>query len=154
MATKKLTEFLDAHDVAYDTFIHSTAYTTRELAALVPIKLAKTVIVKIDGQLAMAVVPGPAHVDLLRLKAVAGAKTVALADETEFRGRFPEYEAGAVPPFGNLYGMRVFVDESITQDRQIAFNAGTHNDLIRLSYEDFARLGQPTVARFALLQAA
>ena len=154
MATKKLTEFLDANDVEYDTFIHPIAYTTRELAALVPVKLAKTVIVKIDDQLAMAVLPGRCNVDLLQLKAVAGAKTAVLANEEEFRGRFPECETGAMPPFGNLYRMPVFVEESITKDRQIAFNAGTHNELIRLSYEDFARLVQPTVARFALRQAA
>jgi Ala-tRNA(Pro) deacylase len=137
--------------------MHSTAYTAQEIASLAHIKgrdMAKTVIVKIDDQMAMVVLPASYHVDLSALKAAATAKTVALASESEFRGRFPECETGAMPPFGNLYGMPVFVEKTLTKDKEIAFNAGTHSELIRLSYEDFARLVQPKVIRFALAKAA
>ncbi len=157
MPAKMLTEFLDSNHVKYVTIIHSTAYTAQEIASLVHIKgrdLAKTVIIKVDGQMAMAVLPASTHVDLSVLKAAVGAKTVGLATEAEFRGKFPECETGAMPPFGNLYGMAVYVDQSLTWDKEIAFNAGTHNELIRLSYEDFARLVEPKVTMFSSVMAA
>ena len=152
MPVAKLKEFLDKNNVKYVSIAHSTAYTAQEVASLAHIKgkeLAKTVIVKIDDALAMAVLPASYQVDLPLLKAAAGAKKIALATEAEFRDRFPECETGAMPPFGPLYGMRVFADESLTKDREIAFNAGSHHELIRLSFDDFMRLVQPEIARFA-----
>ena len=157
MPAKKLMEFLDANQVKYVMTTHSTAYTAQEVAALAHIRgrdMAKTVIVNLDGNLAMAVLPASKHVDFSLLKAVAGAKTVALATEPEFRGKFPECETGAMPPFGNLYGVPVFVEESLTKDKEISFNAGTHNELMRISYADFERLVQPTVTRFSSARAA
>lgn len=156
MPARKLKEFLDAHKVKYVTITHSTAYTAQEIASMVHIKgqeLAKTVIVRIDDQMAMVVLPASYYVDLSALKAAAGAKSVVLATEAEFRGKFPECETGAMPPFGNLYEMPVLVERSLTRDKEIAFNAGTHNELIRLSYEDFARLVEPKVIRFASAKA-
>lgn len=152
MPAAKLKEFLDAKRVKYTVLTHSTAYTAPEIASLAHIRgeeLAKTVIVRIDGRMAMAILPSSKHVDFALLKASAGANTVSLVPEDEFRDRFPGCEAGAMPPFGNLYDMKVFVDESLTKDKEIAFNAGTHSELIRLSYADFARLVQPTVMEFA-----
>ena len=152
MPAKQLKEFLDSHKVKYVTITHSTAYTALEIASLAHIKgreLAKTVIVRIDGALAMAVLPASYQVDLPLLRTAANGKKIALASETDFRDRFPECETGAMPPFGQLYGMPVFADETLTRDREITFNAGTHHELIRLSYEDFARLVQPKVARFS-----
>jgi len=157
MPAQQLKEFLDSHNMKYVTITHSTAYTTQEIAAMVHIKgreLAKTVIVKVDDQMAMAVLPASNHVDLAALKAAAGARTVTLASESEFRGKFPGCETGAMPPFGNLYGMAVFAEESLTKDKEIAFNAGTHNELIRMAYADFARLVEPKVTRFLLSKAA
>ena len=157
MPTAKLKEFLDKNGVKYVTITHSAAHTAQEIASIVHIKgqdLAKTVIVRIDGQMAMAVLPASFQVDLSGLKEAARAKAVALASEAEFRGRFPECETGAMPPFGNLYGMPVFVDRSLTKDKEIAFNAGTHRELIRLSYQDFERLVEPIVMRFASAEAA
>lgn len=157
MPAKKLMEFLDGNQVKYVMITHSTAYTAQEVAALAHIRgrdMAKTVIVNLDGKLAMAVLPASKHVDLSLLKAVAGAKTVALATEAEFRGKFPECETGAMPPFGNLYGVPVFVEESLTKDKEISFNAGTHNELMRIAYADFDRLVQPTVTRFSSARAA
>ena len=103
-------------------------------------------IVKIDGKQAMAVVPASFHVDLRLLKKVTGANSVELALEEEFKGLFPECETGAMPPFGNLYGMDVYADERLAKDKEIAFNAGSHRELIRLAWEDFNRLAKPQMA--------
>jgi Ala-tRNA(Pro) deacylase len=152
MPAKQLKEFLDSHKVKYVITTHSTAYTAQEIASLAHIRgeeFAKTVIVRIDGGMAMAVLPASYHVDLPLLKAAAKGSRIALASETDFRDRFPECETGAMPPFGELYGMSVFVDESLTRDKEIAFNGGTHHELIRMSYADFARLVQPKVAKFS-----
>lgn len=149
---KELKELLDTHNVKYVTISHSLAYTAQETAELAHVsgrEIAKTVIVKIDGALAMAVLPGSRHIDVSALKSATRAQTVELATEPEFSSRFPGCETGAMPPFGNLYGMSVFVDESLTKDKEIAFNAGTHNELIRLSYADFEALVKPTVLKFA-----
>jgi Ala-tRNA(Pro) deacylase len=153
MPMGKLQEFLDTQGVKYETILHSAAYTANEIAQRAHIsgkQLAKTVIVVINSELAMAVLPASEHVDTQSLKAAIGAETVRLATEVEFTDRFPDCETGAMPPFGNLYDMRVYVDESLTKDKEIAFNAGTHKQLVRLSYEDFARLVQPTVLRFSI----
>lgn len=157
MPAKQLKEFLDSHRVKYVTMTHSTAYTAQEIASLAHImgeEFAKTVIVRIDGAMVMAVLPASYQVDLPLLKAAAKGKKIALASETDFRDRFPECETGAMPPFGQLYGMPVFVDESLTREKEIAFNAGTHHELIRLSYEDFAKLVQPKVAKFSTAEEA
>jgi len=136
------------------TISHSVAYTAKEIAALTHIsnkELAKTVIVRIDGTMAMAVLPASYDVDLVALRAAIGAKRVTLAKESEFKDRFPECDIGAMPPFGNLYGMAVYVDESLTKDKDIAFNAGTHEELLQVSYADFTRLVKPTVLKFSEL---
>lgn len=152
MPAKHVKEFLDSRNVKYVTMTHSAAYTAQEIASLAHVRgeeFAKTVIVRIDGAMVMAVLPASYHVDLPLLKAAAQGKKIALASETDFRDRFPECETGAMPPFGQLFGMSVFVDETLTRDKEIAFNAGTHHELIRLSYDDFAGLVQPKVAKFS-----
>ncbi len=112
--------------------------------------MAKTVMVKLDGHLAMAVLRSTDKVDLDLLRGTAGAKKAELATEVQFQGMFPGVELGAMPPFGNLYDMAVYVDEGLTRDERIAFNAGTHSELIQLDYADFERLAQPSVANFSL----
>jgi len=157
MPAKKLMEFLEANQVKFVMTTHSTAYTAQEVAALAHIRgrdMAKTVIVNLDGKLAMAVLPASKHVDLPLLKVMAGAKTASLATEAEFRGKFPECETGAMPPFGNLYGVPVFVEENLTKDKEISFNAGTHNELMRIAYADFDRLVLPVVTTFSSARAA
>jgi Ala-tRNA(Pro) deacylase len=129
MPIQKLQEYLDGHDIKYVVISHSVAYTAQRIAALTHIsgkELAKTVIVKIDGAPAMALLPASMHIDLAQLRSAAGANHVALASEEEFRKRFPDCETGAMPPFGNLYDMPVFADESLACDQEIAFNAGSH----------------------------
>jgi Ala-tRNA(Pro) deacylase len=152
MPARKLKEYLDSQSVKYESIPHSTAYTAQGIAALTHIpgrELAKTVVVKIDDALAMAVLQASSHADLSLLRAGTRAETIGLAHESEFKDRFADCDIGAMPPFGNLYGMPVFVEESLTKDEEIAFNAGSHNELIRLSYADFERLVRPTVLKFA-----
>lgn len=152
MPVTKLKQFLDSHQVRYESIPHSTAYTAQGIAALTHIpgkEFAKTVIVKLDDKLAMAVLPASRQVDLAQLRAAAGAGVAKVASEAEFRDAFPECELGAMPPFGNLYNIPVFVEEALTKDQEIAFNAGTHNELIRMAYADFERLVQPKAAVFA-----
>jgi len=148
MQLTKLREFLDSHNVKYMVISHSLAYTAQGIAALVHVsgkKLAKTVIVKIDGVLAMAVVPASLHVDLDKLKALTGAQIVELASEREFKDAFPDCETGAMPPFGNLYDMPVYADSSLTEHEEITFSAGTHRELMRMSWNDMAAIVNPTV---------
>lgn len=148
MPVKKLKEFLDNNHIKYVSIVHSRAYTASEIAqsAHIPGKeMAKTVMVKIDGKMAMAVVPAPLQIDFERLQKVTGATTVELAMEREFQDAFPECEVGAMPPFGNLYGMDVYVSRELAQDKEIAFNAGSHTELIKLTYRDFERLVNPKV---------
>ena len=152
MPVKKLREFLDSNHVRYVCIGHSRAYTAQEIAASAHIpgkELAKTVMVKLDGKMAMAVLPASHKIDFDLLKMAAGASEVELATEREFKGMFPECEPGAMPPFGNLYGMSVFVEQTLAEDEDIAFNAGSHTELIRLAYKDFERLTEPAVVELA-----
>jgi len=154
MPAKKLREFLDDQGIQYEAIPHQVAYTARQTATVthVPSKeLAKTVVVKIDGVMAMAVLSASHEVDLALLRAAIGARSVTLAKESEFSDRFPECEIGAMPPFGNLYGMTVYVDESLTKDEHISFNAGSHYELLQISYADFERLVKPRVLKFTAL---
>src|SRR5712692_4123817 len=143
MPAKKLKEFLDRHNVKYVSVAHSAAYTAQEIAEMKHTKareLAKTVIVKMDDVMAMAVLSASDEIDLVSFKNAFKAGRIALATEAEFRDKFPECETGAMPPFGNLYGMRVFLDLRLMRDKEIAFNAGAHTELIRLALDDFSRL--------------
>ena len=154
MPAKRLKEFLDANHIAYTTISHSAAYTAQGIAALAHIpgkEMAKTVILHVDGAFAMAVLPASQHVEMRELRRVMGAKHVRLAKEEEFKELFPGCELGAMPPFGNLYDLPVFVDDILTQDKEIAFNAGSHSELVRMSYADFERLVKPKVVSFAAL---
>ncbi len=152
MPLTKLRDFLDENNIKYVIISHSPAYTAQGIAASAHIpgkELAKTVMVKLDGKMAMAVLPASYKVDFDLLKAATGATAVELAREEEFADAFPGCEVGAMPPFGNLYGMDVLVSESLADDEEIAFSAGSHTELLRLAYADFARLVAPKVLRFS-----
>jgi Ala-tRNA(Pro) deacylase len=152
MPLSKVRAFLDQHHIKFVVISHSKAYTAQGIAAIAHIRgqeLAKTVIVKLDGALAMVVLPASFQVDLLALKKVVGVKDASLASEREFKQHFPDCETGAMPPFGNLYGIPVYVDKTLTLDKEIAFNAGTHFELIRMDYLDFNRLVEPEVMEFS-----
>jgi len=152
MPVSRLKEFLDGQHIQYVTISHSPAFTAQGIAASAHIKgkeLAKTVMIKIDGKMAMAVLPAPYKIDFQRLKEASGTDDVELATEEEFETMFPGCEVGAMPPFGNLYGMDVYVAEKLSEDEEIAFNAGSHTELIKMGYLDFERLVKPRKLKFA-----
>ena len=151
MPVKKLREFLDENGVKYVTIRHSPAFTAQEIAASAHIpgkQMAKTVMVKIDGEMSLAVLPASDRVDFYTLECMTGSRKAELASEQEFRSRFPDCEVGAMPPFGNLYGMKTYVAEELAEDEEIAFNAGSHTELIRLAYKDFDRFVKPKTLAF------
>jgi Ala-tRNA(Pro) deacylase len=153
MPLAKLRAFLDSNHVNYQLISHPTAYTAQGTAATSHVggdELAKAVIIKLDDAFAMAVLPASRRIDLTTLQTATGANSIRLASELEFKDLFPDCEVGAMPPFGNLYGMRVFVEEGLAGNAEIAFNAGSHTELMRLAYSDFDRLAKPTVLKFSL----
>jgi Ala-tRNA(Pro) deacylase len=153
MPVRKLKEFLDENGVKYVAVSHSVAYTAQEIAARAHVRgrnLAKTVMVKLDGKMAMAVLPATFKVDMDLLRDASGASKVELASEREFKDLFPDCELGAMPPFGNLYGFDVYVAKTLAEGDEIAFNAGSHTELIKLPYADFQRLVEPKVVRISL----
>lgn len=150
---EKLRGFLDDNDVEYIVMSHSRAYTAQRIAAAAHIpgkELAKTVILQVDGELMMCVLPAPEKVSLLKVKELTGADSVDLASEEEFGHFFPDCELGAMPPFGNLYGMTVIADKKLADDEEIFFNACSHRDLIRMGYKDFARLVKPRLGNISV----
>jgi Ala-tRNA(Pro) deacylase len=157
MPCMKLKQFLDRREVHYQLISHPATYTAQLTAAsshVAPDLLAKTVMIVADGKFAMAVVPAPRRVDLTALHTGIGAQTMRLASELEFKEKFPDCDAGAMPPFGNLYGMEVYVDEAVAAQKEIAFNAGTHTETLRMSCADFMRLVDPKVLKIAVKGAA
>jgi len=152
---KKLREFLDGNKVQYEVVSHPEAYTAQEIAAAehVPGKLlAKVVMLRSGSQFIMAVLPAPYRIDLDRAKTVIGKADLVLATEQEFKGLFPQCDPGAMPPFGNLYGLPVYVDQTLARDPHIVFNAGNHTQTVKVEYADFARLVAPVVGSFATLR--
>ncbi len=152
MPVKALKQFLDASHVKYTSIVHSPAYTAQEVAQSAHIKghsMAKVVIVKLDGVMAMAVLPADTKVVLQDLRELTGHQKVQFATEEEFKSRFPDCEPGAMPPFGNLYSMDVYVAESLTRNELISFNAGSHMEVIQLAYADYERLAHPKVLSFS-----
>jgi len=148
MPIKKLKEFLDTKGIKYVTISHSIAYTAQDIAASANIsgkELAKTVIIKIDGRFAMVVLPASCRIDFELFGQRLGAGKVELAAEHEFENMFPECDIGAMPPFGPLYGMEVYMSERLREDKEIAFNAGSHTELIKMAFHDFEQLVKPKV---------
>jgi Ala-tRNA(Pro) deacylase len=149
---RRLKDYLDENNIKYVKITHSRAYTAQEIAASVHIpgkELAKTVIVRVNDGFGMAVLPASRKVNFDRLKTVVGNNEIRLAQEDEFKSLFPDCEVGAMPPFGNLYNLPVYVASALSEDKDIAFNAGTHTDVIKISYSDFEKLVKPTVGTFS-----
>ncbi len=150
---ERLEAYLRENGVAYETRHHPLAYTAQEVAAAehIPGKmLAKVVMIKADERIVMLAMPAPYRVDFAKVKALLGARAVRLAREEEFADLFPDCEVGAMPAFGNLYGVPVYVDKALAEDERIVMQAGTHTDTISLAYADFRRLVSPTEAEFAV----
>ena len=154
MATRALTDYLDNNDIYYHCYNHEPAVTAAEVAQSSHIPgrhMAKTVIVDVDGMLTMAVLPADQYLDPEKLRLALNAHHVRLASEDEFKDRFPLCEPGGEPPFGNLYNMPVYVDDTLISQDWIAFNAGTHTEVIKMGMGDFLRLSEATTCSFAML---
>lgn len=153
MVLQKLRDYLDREQVKYVVITHSPAHTAQEVAEAAHIpgqEMAKTVMVKMDGEMVMVVLPASMKVNTGRLLDATGAYEIDLAQEREFRHLFPGCELGAMPPFGNLFGLKTFVADELAEDEEIAFNAGSATELIRMRYADWARLVQPRTLLFGI----
>jgi Ala-tRNA(Pro) deacylase len=151
MPASKLREFLDSHGVKYVSVRHSPAFTAQEVAQSAHVSgrdFAKTIVVNTDSGMAMVVLPANRRIVMSDLREMLQVPHVRLASEQEFRDLFPDCELGAMPPFGNLYGLPVYVAGSLTEEEEIAFNAGTHTEVITMRYEDFEALAKPVVLDF------
>ena len=151
MPATKIKEFLDNHGVKYVSIRHSPAYTAAEVAASTHVAgrdFAKTIVVRMDDNFALVALPASRRLVLADLRELLQTPLLRLATEAEFRNLFPDCEVGAMPPFGNLYGLPVYVAASLAEEPEIAFNAGTHTEVIKMDYEDFAELVRPTVLDF------
>ena len=149
---ESLEDYLRENRIPFETQHHPRAVTAQEVAASehVPGKmLAKTVMVLADREMVMLALPASYQVDLGKAATALGVKEARLAEEEEFEDTFPDCEIGAMPPFGNLYGVPVYVDETLAEDETIVFRSGTHTDTMSVSYADFERLVEPTIAEFA-----
>jgi Ala-tRNA(Pro) deacylase len=148
MPVQSLKNFLDSKQVRYIVSQHSPAYTAQEIAQAAHIcgkMLAKTVIILMDGNMAMTVMPANSKVRWEKMIKAMGTDFIELADEDEFKDAFPDCEVGAMPPFGNLFGMSVYMDEELTRNKEIAFCAGSHSEIIRMATEDFMEHVKPIV---------
>ena len=141
-------EFLKSSGVSYETSKHVPAFTAQGMAAVEhePGRyVAKPVIVRADDRYLMCVLPAPCHVDLIKLKSQLAAETVELAQESEIGELFPGCDLGAEPPFGNLYELPTLMDKALENDDHILFQAGTHEEAIRMSMADYRRLVEPRI---------
>lgn len=148
MPLKKLIDYLDDHGKKYVVVKHSPAFTAQEVAASAHIpgkEMVKTVMVKADGDMKMVVLPSTHNVDFEAIKEALNVDEVELATESEFENMFPDCELGAMPPFGNFYDMETLVAKVLTEDEEIAFNAGTHKELVKMNYNDFEELTKPKI---------
>lgn len=152
MLAKSIRDYLDGKHIPYGTISHEPSYTAQETAEITHISgkdVAKTVMIKVDGKMAMAVLPAAYNINFHLLKKATGATDIRLAREDEFAHIFPEFEVGAMPPFGHLYDLDVYVAESLADDEVIAFNAGTHTDMVKMAFITFAKLVRPKILRFS-----
>jgi len=148
---ERLERLLEENGISYRHHVHTSVYTAREVAALEHLpqhRFAKAVLIKDEDSFVMAVVPGDYAVDLHELRAALGLKHARLATEKELGEQFPDCELGAMPPLGNLYSLPTWMESSIVGEKQIAFNAGTHRDVVYVKLEDFRRLTSPQVFHF------
>jgi len=154
---QRILDYLDSQKVSYECVPHSQAFAAQEVAQTLHVsgkRFAKPVVLDADGRLQMAVLPASHRLDLHRLKAELDVKHLEIVAESDLEKFCPDCEVGAFPPFGNLYGMDVWVDRSLGRSEEIMFNAGSHTEAIRMKYSDYAKLVMPQVGDFAELMAA
>lgn len=152
MPAQIIKEFLDQNNIKYLSIKHSKAYTAQEIAAIAHIdgkKIAKTVVLKVDGKVIFAVLPATYKIDFDLLREALGYENVRLANEQEFMDKCPGCEVGAMPPMGNLFNIETYVAASLVDEEEIAFNAGNHTELIKMNFTDFESLVKPKILRFS-----
>ncbi len=150
---KKLKEYLESNKISFEVGYHARVYTAQEVAASQHVpgrEMAKVVMVKADGKTIMLVLPASYQIDIKKLKGVLNCKKVGMVKEEEFQELFPDCEVGAMPPFGNLYNLEVWVDQVLTEDESIVFRAGSHVETLRIKYNDYAGLVNPKVGDFSV----
>jgi Ala-tRNA(Pro) deacylase len=150
---KKLKDYLERNQVRYEAGYHERVYTSQEIAAAMHVpgrQLAKVVMVKADGKMVMLVLPASYQVEIKKLKKALQCKKLAIAKEKDFEELFPDCEIGAMPPFGNLYHLEVWVDRVLTEDEFIVFRAGSHVETLKIKYNDYARLVNSRVGDFTV----
>jgi Ala-tRNA(Pro) deacylase len=154
---ERMEAYLKENGVPFEVKRHPTAYTMPEVAAALHESgkhVAKVVMVARGSrgeQMVMCVVPSPYHLNMEQVQALVGSSEARLAHEHEFSDLFPDCAPGAMPPFGNLYDLPVYVDRALAEQEEIVFNVGTHEHSMKVAYDDFERLAQPTVGEFAYL---
>jgi Ala-tRNA(Pro) deacylase len=149
---KRLEELLDANSIEYEAIHHTTDYRATETAVDThtrPGDFAKSVFIWVDGEYALAVLPATHTVSVGKLTRSLGAREVRLASEWEMKDLCPDCEVGAAPPFGNLFGLPVYVCPVLARDERITFNAGTHTDAVRMAYSDVERIVRPRVVHMS-----
>lgn len=149
---ERMEQYLRENSVPFETMTHTQAYTMPEVAAALHVpgeQVAKVVVVKADGKMVMLVIPTSHRLNFAQVRALLDAKKVSLAKEEEFAELFPDCATGAMPPFGNLYNVPVYVDQALAGKTNIIFRVGTHRHTMKVAYADFARLAGPTVGEFA-----
>ncbi len=150
MIAKKLKEILDNRKMKYSIIKHPEVFTTQEASEAAHLSshaMAKSVIVKLDDELVMTVLPANKKINLEKLRDDQDAKIAELAAEDEFKFKFPDCELGAIPPFGNLYGMELYVDESLKGHKELGFCAGTHHEILKMNYKDYEKITKPIYAK-------
>ncbi|HEX7124234.1 MAG TPA: YbaK/EbsC family protein [Thermodesulfobacteriota bacterium] len=152
--TERLRRFLDEQRVNYQLLPHREAFTAQEVAQASHVpgrELAKALVVREDGaRYLMVVLPAPCRIDLAALGRERGTRKLSLASEGEIAELFPDCETGAMPPFGNLYNLPVYVDACLPRSADVFFRAGNHHEVVRMGYPDFERLVQPIAGEFCL----
>lgn len=154
---QRIRDYLDSQDVSYEPIHHSQAFTGQEVAHSMHIsgkKLAKTLVLEGDGKLVMAVIPASHRLNLQDLRAAMEVHRLEMLPEGELVKLFPDCDLGAIPPFGSLYGLAVWVDRTVSDAEDVVFCAGTHEDCVRMKYSDFAKLSKPRLGRFSEVWAA
>jgi Ala-tRNA(Pro) deacylase len=150
---ERLEKYLRENDVPFEVLAHSQAYTMQEVAAALHVsgtQVAKVVMVKADGEIVMLVLSAPERVDFRKVRGLLGAKEVSLAKEGEFADLFADCVTGAMPPFGNLYDVPVYVNQGLAQEANIVFRVGTHSHTMKIAYADYSRLARPTLGEFSM----
>jgi Ala-tRNA(Pro) deacylase len=151
---QRIRDYLDSQNVPYETLHHSQAFTAQEVAHSLHVsgkKCVKAVVAEGDNKTVIVVTPASHRLNLQELKAALKVNQLEMLVESELVGLFPDCDLGAVPPFGNLYGIDVWVDRAVASTEKILFCAGTHEDCIRMRYSDFAKLARPFVGHFSEL---